>query len=107
VLATWYEEIVVDRLYNGKTQLPKSFQELVLTAEQVLEYVYFYDLRGGGVETEFKEDNQVMGQGIQLDPSIGLQSVFQPLLPSDLEAQFLAERLFDIAGLVDWLADIA
>ena len=37
VLATWYEEIVVDRLYDGKTQLPKSFQELVLAAEQVLE----------------------------------------------------------------------
>jgi hypothetical protein len=37
VLATWYEKIVVDRLYDGKTQLPKSFQELVLAAEQVLE----------------------------------------------------------------------
>jgi hypothetical protein len=37
VLATWYEEIVVDRLYDGKTQLPKAFQELVLAAEQVLE----------------------------------------------------------------------
>jgi hypothetical protein len=37
VLATWYEEIVVDRLYDGKTQLPKAFQELALAAEQVLE----------------------------------------------------------------------
>jgi hypothetical protein len=37
VLATWYEEIVVDRLYDGKTQLPKAFQELVLAAEEVLE----------------------------------------------------------------------
>ncbi len=37
VLATWYEEIVVDRLYDGKTQLPKAFQELVLTAEDVLD----------------------------------------------------------------------
>ena len=27
VLATWYEEIVVDRLYDGKTQLPRAFQE--------------------------------------------------------------------------------
>jgi hypothetical protein len=36
VLATRYEEIVVDRLYDGKTQLPKAFQELVLAAEQVL-----------------------------------------------------------------------
>jgi hypothetical protein len=36
VLATWYEEIVVDRLYDGKTQLPTAFQELALAAEQVL-----------------------------------------------------------------------
>ena len=36
VLVTWYKEIVVDRLYDGKTQLPKAFQELVLAAEQVL-----------------------------------------------------------------------
>jgi hypothetical protein len=37
VLVTWYEEIVVDRLYDGKTQLPKAFQALVLAAEKVLE----------------------------------------------------------------------
>lgn len=37
VLSTWYEEIVVDRLYDGKTQLPKTFQALVLAAEQMLE----------------------------------------------------------------------
>lgn len=36
VLATWYEEIVVDRLFDGKTQLPRAFQELVLAAEEVL-----------------------------------------------------------------------
>lgn len=39
VLATWYEEIVVDRLYDGKTQLPRAFQELVLAAETVLDLV--------------------------------------------------------------------
>jgi hypothetical protein len=33
----------------------------------------------------------------------GRLSKFQPLLPSDLEAQFLAERLFDIEGLLEWL----
>lgn len=37
VLATWYDEIVEDRIYDGKTQLPKAFQELVLAAEDVLE----------------------------------------------------------------------
>lgn len=36
VLATRYEEIVVDRLYDGKTLLPCVFQELVLRAEEVL-----------------------------------------------------------------------
>jgi hypothetical protein len=37
VLATWYDEIVEDRIYDGKTQLPKAFQELVLAAEDVLD----------------------------------------------------------------------
>jgi hypothetical protein len=37
VLATWYEEIVVDRIFDGKTQLPRAFQELVLAAEEVLD----------------------------------------------------------------------
>jgi ATP-dependent Lhr-like helicase len=33
----------------------------------------------------------------------GRLSKFQPLLPPDLEAQFIAERLFDITGLKGWL----
>jgi hypothetical protein len=37
VLVTWYEEIVIDRIYDGKTQLPRAFQELVLAAEDVLD----------------------------------------------------------------------
>jgi hypothetical protein len=37
VAATRYEEIVVDRLYDGKTQLPATLQELVQRAEEVLE----------------------------------------------------------------------
>jgi len=36
VLATWYDVVVVDRLYDGKTQLPRVFQELVQTAGDVL-----------------------------------------------------------------------
>lgn len=35
----------------------------------------------------------------------GRLSKFQPLLPPDLEARFLAERLFDIRGLQDWLSE--
>jgi hypothetical protein len=37
VLATRYDEIVVDRLYDGKRQLHRSLKELLLTAEDVLE----------------------------------------------------------------------
>ncbi len=37
VVASWYQEIVVDRLYDGKTQLPGAFQDLLLAAEQVLD----------------------------------------------------------------------
>lgn len=36
----------------------------------------------------------------------GRLSKFQPLLPPDLEARFLADRLFDIPGLQDWFADV-
>lgn len=36
VLATFYEEILVERLYAGTIQLQQSFQELVEAAEQVL-----------------------------------------------------------------------
>lgn len=37
VLATWYEEIVVDRLYNGKRQLDSSLPELLTDVETVLD----------------------------------------------------------------------
>jgi hypothetical protein len=36
VIATWYDEIVLDRLYAGNRQLHASLQELVLGSEQVL-----------------------------------------------------------------------
>ncbi len=37
VLATWYDEIIVDRLYDGKRQLDHSLIELVSLAENALE----------------------------------------------------------------------
>jgi hypothetical protein len=37
VWATLYEEVIVDRLYSGKIQLEKSFQQLVEMAEDVLD----------------------------------------------------------------------
>jgi hypothetical protein len=36
VLASWYGEILVDRLYNGRRQLNSCLPELVLAAEEVL-----------------------------------------------------------------------
>lgn len=37
VVATLYDEIVIERLYTGKTQLERSLQALVTAAEEVLE----------------------------------------------------------------------
>jgi len=37
VLASWYEEIVVDRLFSGSTQLAAALQPLVQAAEQTME----------------------------------------------------------------------
>jgi len=37
VLASTYDEIIVERLYNGKRQLNQSLQELVLAAEDTLQ----------------------------------------------------------------------
>jgi len=37
VLATWYEEIVVERLFDGKSQLTAALQPLVAAAEDTLE----------------------------------------------------------------------
>ena len=36
-MASLYDEIVVERLYNGKTQLDRSLQQLILDAETVLD----------------------------------------------------------------------
>jgi hypothetical protein len=37
VIATWYEEIVVERLFDGKTQLSRALRPLVEAAEKTLE----------------------------------------------------------------------
>ncbi len=36
MLASWYEEVLVDRLYDGKRQLNTCLPELVVAAEAVL-----------------------------------------------------------------------
>jgi len=37
VVASWYDEVVVDQLYAGKVQLTQALQPLILAAEEVLE----------------------------------------------------------------------
>jgi hypothetical protein len=70
VLATWYDEIVVDRLYDGKRQLDRSLPELVNSAESVLALEAEQRQRtilridGGGGEDD--NINWVLGRGYQL-----------------------------------------
>ena len=67
VLATRYDEIVVDRLFSGKTQLPTALQPLVLAAEQTLNLdehtrrrtLWRIDAGGGSVE----DVNWLLGRG--------------------------------------------
>jgi len=37
LIGTWYEEIIVERLFDGKTQLNTALQPIMEAAEQVLE----------------------------------------------------------------------
>jgi hypothetical protein len=70
VLASWYEEIVIDRLYAGRTVLPAVLQELVLAAAAVLELdesrrqrtILRVDSHGGSQD----DVNWILAQGYQL-----------------------------------------
>lgn len=37
VLASWYQEVMVDRLYEGNTTLPPVLQEMVAVAADILD----------------------------------------------------------------------
>jgi hypothetical protein len=70
VSATLYEEVIVDRLYSGKIQLEKSFQQLVEMAEDVLDLVPAKRRRtilrfdaGGGTD---KHINWALGRGYEV-----------------------------------------
>jgi hypothetical protein len=70
VYATLYDEIVSERLYSGRTQLNRSLQELVATAETVLNLNPGLRKRtilridgGGGNEADI---NQLLTNGYQL-----------------------------------------
>lgn len=70
VIGTWYEEIVVERLFDGKTQLNKALRPLIEAAEQVLERdeakrkrtILRIDSGGGSVE----DINWVLERGYQV-----------------------------------------
>ena len=70
VIGSWYEEIVVERLFAGKTQLNCTLQPLLEAAEQVLELdegkrprtIVRIDSGGGSVG----EINWLLGRGYQV-----------------------------------------
>lgn len=70
VLGTWYEEIVVERLFEGKTQLNKALRPLIEATESVLELneckrkrtILRIDSGGGSVE----DINWVLERGYQV-----------------------------------------
>jgi hypothetical protein len=70
VLATWYEELVVKRVFAGKTQLNTALQPLVTSAEGVLKLdeakrrrtILRIDAGGGSVE----QVNWALGRGYQV-----------------------------------------
>lgn len=70
VLATRYEEVVVDRLYDGKRQLNKSLAELLTSAEAVLELTAsqrrqtIVRVDGGGGQDD--DINDMLNRGYQV-----------------------------------------
>lgn len=70
VIGTWYEEIVVERIFGGKTQLNKALRPLLEASEQVLELderkrqrtIVRVDSGGGSVE----DINWVLERGYQV-----------------------------------------
>lgn len=70
VIGTWYEEIVVKRLFDGKTQLNKALRPLIQASEDVLELderkrqrtILRIDSGGGSVE----DINWVLARGYQV-----------------------------------------
>jgi hypothetical protein len=70
VIGTWYEEIVVERLFDGKTQLNSALRPMLEAAEQVLELdepkrlrtIVRIDSGGGSVG----EINWLLGRGYQV-----------------------------------------
>jgi len=93
VIGTWYEEIIVERLFDGKTQLNQALQPLVEATEQVLELdehqrqrtILRIDSGGGSVE----DVNWVLNRGYQVHAKDY----------SGVRAKTLAE------SVTDWITD--
>src|SRR3989454_4382224 len=70
VLASRYQEVVVDRLFDGKTQLTRAWQPLVLAAERTLQLdaskrsrtIVRVDAGGGSLD----DVNWLLGRGYQM-----------------------------------------
>ncbi len=70
VIGTWYEEIVVERIFDGKTQLNKALRPLIEASEEVLEMdehkrqrtILRIDSGGGSVE----DINWMLERGYQV-----------------------------------------
>ena len=70
VIGTWYEEIIVERLFDGKTQLNKALRPLIAATEGVLELnerqrqrtIVRIDSGGGSVE----DINWLLSRGYQV-----------------------------------------
>ncbi|RPI78446.1 MAG: transposase [Chloroflexi bacterium] len=93
VIGTWYEEIVVERIFDGKTQLNKALRPLIEASEQVLEMderkrqrtILRIDSGGGSVE----DLNWMLERGYQV----------QAKDYSGVRAKSLAE------SVTDWMTD--
>ena len=93
VLATLYDEIIVDRLYDGRRQLDKSLQPLMLAAEAVLEL------------SENKRQNSIIridaGGGEDSDINWLLAREYQVLVK--MKSWRRAQKLAN--GVTHWYAD--
>ena len=80
----WATGLIVSSLSEeqvlGLTKPGQMAQGVSPTEQVLLGYVYYYDQRGGGIETEIKEDRQGLGLGHRNKRHFEGQAVLQQLL---------------------------
>lgn len=67
-------------LVLGLTKQHRAAQQIAESEQALFAYVYFYDQRGGGIETEIKEDRQGLGLGHRHKRHFEGQAMLQQLL---------------------------